>query len=266
MKNPIKGKLKSVETLTLVLIPFIALIISVFFNLNALWSVFLFLVIPSIYLAYLKPNSVIKSAFFSLFTVPVLLIIDYISHIKGQWIVPYTSFGFKIFGQVPVEDLLWVFFLTFATIMFYEYYLDTQKKRKEIFTKRFLSLATAFVIVPILWFVIGFNLSRVVFEIPYFYLLWGTAGILLPLLLTIFKFPHLFSKFVWVGLYFFYLTFMYEITALYLGWWYFPEGSQFIGWVNLMGLKFPLEEFGFWLVLCAMATVAWYEYWDDDSK
>lgn len=261
-----RNKLQSTETLVLILLPFISSVISIFFNLNALWSVVLFLVLPSIVLSLLKPKSILKSTIFSVFTIPVLLIIDYISHIKGQWIVPYTSFNFKIFNVVPVEDLLWVFFLTYATVMFYEYYLDTQKKRKEVFEAKFIKIAIIFVLIPSVWFILGFNISNSFFDIPYFYLIWGTIGMLIPLLFVVFKYPSLFTKLVWIGLYFFYLTFLYEITALYLGWWYFPEASQFIGWVNLLGLKFPLEEFGFWLVMCAMATITWYEFWDDDMK
>ena len=58
---------------------------------------------------------------------------------------------------------------------------------------------------------------------------------------------------------------MYELTALKLGWWDFPS-RDFVGWVSILGTRFPLEEFVFWLCLFAMAILTYYEFFDDDQK
>ena len=79
-----------------------------------------------------------------------------------------------------------------------------------------------------------------------------------------FRRPKLFGKFFLTGVYFFYLTFVYEVIALKLGWWNFPA-SDYIGWISIMGIKFPFEEFLFWLVLIAMASLSYYEFFDDDE-
>ena len=68
-----------------------------------------------------------------------------------------------------------------------------------------------------------------------------------------------------VAAYFFYLTLVYELTALTLGWWSFPS-SQFIGWVEIAGIRFPFEEFFFWLVLFSAWIVSAYEFSIDDEK
>jgi len=56
-----------------------------------------------------------------------------------------------------------------------------------------------------------------------------------------------------------------KVTALQLGWWDFP-GSNFIGWVSIFNIRFPLEELIFWLFLFAMAILTYYEFFDDDEK
>ena len=77
--------------------------------------------------------------------------------------------------------------------------------------------------------------------------------------------PKMNVKFFKTAAYFFYLTFIYEVTALQLGWWDFPS-TNFIGWVSIFNVRFPLEELIFWLFLFAMAILTYYEYFADDEK
>lgn len=227
-------------------------------------SVVLFLILPSIILSIANSKNIIKSIIFSIISVPALLIIDYISHLNGQWWVERTVFPFKFFDLVPVENSFWVFFLTCSTLMFYEYFFD-KYPRKRLLEKRFIPVAIAFFIVPIIWFAIGFKYP-IFFDINYFYLLWGSAGFLIPSILFLRKYPKTLTKFVLTGAYFFYLSIIYELTALYLNWWNFPYDSTFIGWVEIFGVRFPLEEFIIWFVFCAIGILAWYEYFDDDRR
>jgi len=182
----------------------------------------------------------------------------------GQWIVPITVFPFKLFNIVPIEDSFWAFFLTFETVMFYEYFLDNQKKN-EFVKKRFLPLLLIAFVIPSLWFIIGFRFP-IVFQIKYFYAIWGSVLLLIPLFLFLFKYPTLIKKFAITGTYFLYLNLSYEITALIKNWWFFPKSSDFIGWVNVGKLFFPLEEFIFYIIIFALGLLAWYEYFDDDRK
>jgi hypothetical protein len=120
----------------LILSPILSSIISFIFKVNAMSSIALFLILPSVLLTFANQRAIKKSAIFALLTVPMLLLIDYISHLMGQWIVPNSIFP-KIFNVVPVEDLVWIFFLTYLTVMFYEFFLDSSRKR-EVKAKKFI--------------------------------------------------------------------------------------------------------------------------------
>jgi hypothetical protein len=52
------------------------------------------------------------------------------------------------------------------------------------------------------------------------------------------------------------------LTALSLGLWYYPS-NQFIGWVDVHGLRFPVEELFGWILLGVAAILSCYEYLDD---
>ncbi len=95
---------------------------------------------------------------------------------------------------------------------------------------------------------------------------WGTILLIIPLLIVLFIYPKLSSKFFKTGVYFFLMAMIYELTALKLGWWHFPRETKFIGWVSILGLQFPFEEFFFWMILCAMAILSYYEFFADDRK
>ena len=102
-------------------------------------------------------------------------------------------------------------------------------------------------------------------DIPYFYLTAGIVLGIIPISIVLFEYPRLIAKFFKTAAYFFYLNFAYEITALKLGIWDFP-GDQFIGWVTFFGMRFPFEEFFFWIILGAIAMLSYYEFFDDDRK
>jgi hypothetical protein len=86
-----------------------------------------------------------------------------------------------------------------------------------------------------------------------------------PLILFLLRFPRFLSRFVVIGVYFFFVLLVYEITALQIGLWSFP-GSHFIGWVNLFGYSFPIEEFAFWMMFATLSVLAYYEYFADDRR
>lgn len=255
---------KKIVLIIFLFLPLFASFVSLIFNANVFQSVFLFLIIPSIFLSFVQKKSIIKSLIFSMMSIPVLLIIDYISHKTGQWIVPVTTFSFRFFNTVPVEDSFWAFFWTYEIVMFYEYFLDLQRK-KEFYKKSLLPLLLISFLVPTVWFLVGFQ-YKAFFQIKYFYVIWGTVILLIPLFLFLLKYPRLIKKFILVGLYFIYLNFTYEITALIKNWWFFPKTSEFLGWVSIGNLSFPIEEFIFYIIIYALGLLAWYEFFDDDRK
>ena len=102
--------------------------------------------------------------------------------------------------------------------------------------------------------------------IEYFYLKIGIIAILFPLIGVLANSPSLYSKFFKVGIYFFFYTLLYEITALQLDQWSFPAKDQFIGQIVLLGHSFPFEELFFWIMISSISTLSYYEYFEDDDK
>ena len=80
------------------------------------------------------------------------------------------------------------------------------------------------------------------------------------------KFPKLYAKFLKAGAYFFFFLLIYEITALSLGQWVFSAESQFLGLMEFKGITFPFEELFAWIMLGSLATLSYYEFFDDDKK
>jgi hypothetical protein len=91
--------------------------------------------------------------------------------------------------------------------------------------------------------------------------------LLIPLLLIIDKYPKLLKKFSLVAIFFIFHTLVYEILALNLGYWEFPQlQSQYVGWVNLFGVSFPVEELFFYITIGSISLLSYYEFFDDDRK
>jgi len=247
-----------------ILWPIVATLLSFVLKTNALGSVVLFLIIPSIYLSFLLKKSVKKVLLFSLVTsVPVIIVVDYIAHATKQWLVPNSVFALRILGLIPLEDIIWAFFSVFCVVMFYEYFLEPHHETK-IWRPR-MNVLTAIFIGLLVVFLLCYLLAPSILLIPYAYLWMGIVVIFIPTIIEIFRKPILLPKLLVVGAYFFYLELLYELTALKLGWWLFP-GSQYIGMVSLFGLQFPFEELFFWIMLFAIGILIYYEPFDDDEK
>ncbi len=244
--------------------PVIATIVSFILKPSAFISVVLFLAIPSIYLSIKGREYWKKAAIFSIgASIPIMIVIDYIAHLTGMWIVPKTIFPFKLFNFVTIEVILWAFFTSYLVVMFYEYFLDKHAVKK-LWTNKTKYLFITGLLIFSLFVVLYFFFPNML-NIPYWYLIFGIVLTLIPFLLQLFRFPKTTSKFLLPFVYFFFLHFLWEVTAVKLGWWDFP-GTMFIGWVNMFGIRFPFEEVLFWFILLALSILSFYEFFDDDEK
>jgi len=257
-------KRESTDLALILIWPIIAALISFLFKPNAFGSIILFLIIPSIYLSIRGKEYVKKAIIFALLTgITTIIVLDYIAHITEAWLIPNSILPFRLFGLVTLEVILWALFTCYFIIIFYEYFIDKHRTQKVWNTKMKYVLMTA--LIAFVSFLIVLFASPSLLNIPYFYLIWGTIILLIPFLIQLFRYPKTTSKFFLAAAYFFYLHFIYELTGLKLGWWKFP-GKEFIGWVSVFGTSFPLEELIFWFILLALATISYYEYFDDDEK
>jgi len=244
--------------------PIIIGLISFWMKPNALYSIILFLLIPAIYLSFKGTEFVKKSLLFSvIIAIPTMIVIDYIAQMNQTWLMYSSSIlPFKFFGIVTFEVVLWAVALIYLIVMFYEYFLDRHFTKK-LYTEK-LKYLLIILLVFFSLFVFRFYEGSI-FRIPYFYLFWGILLLFIPVVLQSIKHFQTTAKFFLALAYFFYLDFIYEITAIKLGWWSFP-GREFIGWVTIMNIRFPIEELFFWMILFTLGVLTYFEYFDDDEK
>lgn len=254
------------DILVLILWPIIASALSFVVQANTLASTLLFFGIPAAYLSIRNQHCIRMALLFSiLFSIPFAFILDYIMEITGGWYIPHSVFDpFRLLGYVSIEQLIWLFLYTYLVVMFYETFLDKQCTHR-LYTPRLKYLVMGLVVAASGFIIIHLT-KHSLLEIPYFYLIFGIILGLAPLLFVITRFPRLYGPLFITGAYFFYHSFIYEVTALSLGQWTFPSENQFIGFITIAGTRFPLEEFFFWILLGSMAVVAYYFMFGEAKK
>ena len=251
------------EIFFLLVYPIIATIISFIFHANFFFSVILFLALPSIYLSFKGEKYVPRLLIFSFFaSIPLIIILDYIGQASGTWSFPPSIISYKLFSVVSLETILWAFFNVYYVVIFYEYFLDKHVTKK-IWNPhmKYLIIFLLIIIIPFTLFLIYLPSS---IHIPYFYLVFGLVIFIFPILWQLFYHPSVLSKIFKTGAYFFYLSLVYEFAAIKLGWWFFP-GLEYIGWITIFSITFPLEELIFWVILFAMAVAAAFEFLDNEK-
>lgn len=257
---------KKIDLVFILIWPIAAALLSLLVRANILASILLFMAIPSVYLSIINRYSIKKSAIFSLVLgIPIAIIVDHVMEQTGGWFLPYSVFGsLRILEFVTIEQIIWLFFYIYFVVMFYETFLEKECSCEPYLSKFKLPIIFFYALLGL--FVMFHFLKPEFLKINYFYLKFGLIFALLPVLLVLFKFQPLYSKLLRAGAYFFYFSFIYEITALNLGQWSFPAANQLIGYIDLFGFRFPYEELFFWIILGGIATLVYYEFFDDDLR
>ncbi len=248
----------------LAIYPLIAFTLSFLLPLNFFYSILLFLALPSAYLTLRAKKYVKKASIFSIIaSVPLIIVIDYIGQQSLSWAFASSIIPFTLFGIVQLEVILWAFFNIYFVILFYEYFLDNHNRVD--YWKPRMKVLIWFVAILIFSFFFLYLVTAGNLAIPYFYLWFGSLLFGFPLIMQLIYYPKTMSKIMLTGAYFCYLSLLYEYAAVIKGWWHFP-GTEFIGWITLLGVSFPLEEFIFWIVLFAISVLCAFEYLDDDER
>ncbi|MBS3134413.1 hypothetical protein J4214_04235 [Candidatus Woesearchaeota archaeon] len=259
------NKKEKFDLIIFLLWPIFSAIFSFVFELNNIASIILFLGVPCLYLTIRAKSHIFKSLYFSLpVSIVGMILIDYIAQKNSSWeMFPDSILSFKFFGLVTFEVILWAFLSVYFIILFYEYFIHHEIVKRNWNPK--MKYLMIFLILLMLIFVFFFAINPDFLRIHYFYLIFGTVLFFIPFLLQLFTYPKITQKMFFVGAYFFYFNFIYEVTALKLGWWIFP-GQEFIGYVQLFDVAFPIEELLFWFILFALSILSFYEYFDENEK
>jgi hypothetical protein len=251
------------DLILLYLMPVFAAIITIYFRFPSIIAYNLFLLIPSIYLSFKCPNKIKKILIYSLFfAIPVTFALEYIMQSLNVWQVT-TVFNFYFFGIIPIEILIWGFLYSYLTIIYYEYFIDRDKEKKKfIFNNKTISIFTLLwliitLIVPIILFLCGII-------IPYMYLVFGILVIIFPIVFFQMYHPKFIKKLSKTITYNFTVAIFFEITEVYLKDWIWP--GKYVGWVDISFVKFPIEELIFYMFLCSVGYLIYYEIFADDLK
>lgn len=252
---------KNFDLVIIWLWPIIASLISFKLTLNFIGSTILFLLLPCIYLSIRDKKQVKRVTIFSLVGMPFVFFFEYFAVKSKAWYFTKSIFDYRIFDTIILEVLLWYFLWVYFVIIYYEYFLDKHCTPKLYSSKLKYPFIGFMILFAITIFVAIGNFSA---YIPYYYLIIGLIMAILPVFFTIFRFPKLLNKLVRATLYFFYLYLVMDLTEIALGHWVYP--GKFIGWFELFGIAFPVEELFVWVIFGAASLISWFEYFDDDSK
>lgn len=253
---------KKVIDFIVVLVLFLTLAyVSLVLELKPLTGAFLYLFIPSAYLAIRQRKNYKK-----LLIATVLLggifgsVFDFIETLNKAWIVNRLVFTWKIFGILPIDDVIGFFLMTLFIIVFYEHFLDDEKNKK---ISPYLMFGLAPAVILALFTIVAYLTDPKLLVLPYAYLVGGSIFIIFPIIYSFLR-PQLLSKFLKTAAFFFVIWFVSEFVAIETGGWYFP--GNYIGKVSVLGVSFPFEELFFWMLLYSASVVAMYERVIDDGK
>ncbi len=233
------------------------------FNVKPLTSALFFFLIPTIYL-FIRRKKPLKRILAGSILIGIGLgfIFDVMLSANNAWneLASQLTFNYRIFGFWPADEPIWFILWVLFIIVFYEHFYE--KEKRGLVSKRFKYLAVPVSIILVL--VLGtFVIRGNIFHLRYAYFSLALPAII-PVIWVLKKYPALFIKFFKTGVFFFMLFLIYELTAVKLGQWYFP--GEYIGWVELAGLRFPFEELFFWMMLSSFTVLSLYEGFVDDDK
>lgn len=248
----------------MLILPLAAAAISLFFHLRFLAGTFWFLVVPALYLSWRNPKLIQKPLAFSLmFGFATGIIVNYIMEATSSWGFPAPTFDpVYLFGVINLEPLLWWPPFYYLNIITYKYFFDSKVPSRTPNQRYLVMILLAALTV---FTVLIFTKPELLLT-DFFYLKICILLAIVPTVLVVATHPFLMRKFAVIGTYFFFFAFLYEYVGLALGHWSFPNSSQFIGFVQMGRLQFPIEELFAWIVFGAPGTLAYFEFFSDDEK
>lgn len=243
----------------------LATALTVAFNLDFLISTILFFAVPAAYLFIRKPCPLKRILSASIFFGLVLMFeMDFLAELNEVWVVPNPLFSAKILGVATIDIMIWSFLWVFFVVVFYEHFFEHEKIGR-ISPNFIYGLSSAFSI--LLTVLLLYSINPEILKFNYAYLILGISSFA-PFAFSAIRnkvlVRRLALRFIKVASFFFFVHLAHELTAVKLGQWYFP--AQSIAYVELVSVRFPIEEFVFWIVLSTAILLADYEYFIDDAK
>jgi len=249
---------KKLRLVELFIYAIIACLIVYFTKLTYLFSIILVLVPPSIINFLWLRKSRKKVLIFSLVsTFLFAFAIELSSRLANVWDV--QSILPRLFGLIPLENMLFAFLNIFWVLSFYEYFVDNDTNIK--ISRKFKYLIILFCLFSLIIF--GFYLYNIAnIKMNYF----TTALIILicPSIIIFGMNPKLLKKTILPVLFFAVVFFIYEVVSLKIGSWWWP-GKYFMTF-TIFGKVLPLDDVIIWYFLSTITLIGGYEFFADDGK
>lgn len=236
--------------------------ITIFANLNFVFSTLLFFGVPSFYLIWRNPKSLLKATIAGVVLGLILgFSFDFVAEFNNAWGWSADfALPFQFFGTVSLDILIWYFFWVFLVVAFYEYFLDHDCPKK--ISPHALTVALIGGILAVL-VVTASKIAPGMLRMNYAYAQLGSLTFIVTALI-LFKHPGLLHKVIKTMPFFAFMYLAYEITALYLGLWNFP--GAYLGSMAIGAIRFPVEELIVWIIASSTIVATYYEFCVDDDE
>ncbi len=256
---------KYVDLLALVALSILGAWGSLVFSLDFLGSSLLFYAPPIAYLLIRKRAHMQKRRLTAMLAVFGLLygfLFAYIANLGKAWEWPVSENLLQnvlLLGVAPVTDVIWVALWVFYIVLFYEHFVE--RDRRDVVGRRF-SFAWIPGLAVLVLIIISSIFAPAIFAWPYAYFILGLLT-LPPCVYLLYKKPLLLPKILAPSLFFVPLHLLIELVGLQLDHWRFT--GEYLATVHLLGGGIvPMEEFITWILLGAFITICYYELYIDD--
>lgn len=213
---------------------------------------FLLLGLPLFYLLLnsKKARTKIRPKFTILFIIFATVVFDYLCERFAGWSGP-TIFPFRLPGGVTVEEIQWIAFFFPLTFAINEHFFATQLRTPPNRTAKLILKSSFYIgLLAVL------PLTLLVETFSYVYV---CIGLLLQptfILFGIWVNKWIVREVLWIGITTGLLNLVFEMIALRNNYWEFP--GTYVGYVQLLGFQFPVEEFVFLILLSGPSIVCTY--------
>ena len=251
---------KSIEIILSYVFFFVAAVVGGYFKLNFINFTVLFTVPVIIYLS-LKLKKYFKKLLLEavVISVPLEIILDSIAHLSKSWYVP-SVWGIRIFGDMPLDDIIWTFLYILLILLSYTYLFDHYKSKK--LKKSFKMMSLTFLIL-LLGFIFVNNFFPMILSVPYFYSILMAFSLIFTIVFLA-KHPKMYQNISLMALYLFLPSVFFEYVALELGHWYFDQGYH-LAYITAGKFSVPFEELLFYF-LAVTTTVLIHEMFGDNNR
>lgn len=253
---------KKLDLLVLVGITAMSAGASLYYSLSFLPSTVLFFGLPFIYLIVRKRKQIGKILFASIaFTGLYGTSISLILTLNKAWYIPETLIPGRYLGVMPYDEIVYGILFGAFVIAFYEHFFDASVGRRWPRKRIATFILLGMLLLAIVSFIVVVSPTSLL--MPYAYASICISA-LIPWCLALCIRPKLIRTTALVSVFFAFVLLVQELTALYMGHWYFF--GEYFGLVSIGSLTFPLEELVFWIIFSGTAIAAYYELIFDNQR